>query len=95
MIVDYFTGVSFLNSNRSALIQRVKNVDVILDHLVDIIGSDLISSIRKKRTSQKKMRRIFEIIENQGVSSQLKFFKLLYEHEKILIENIKERPENN
>lgn len=94
-MIRYSTGVSFLDSNRSALIQRVGNVKAILDDLNGIIGREQLSEIKAMPTSQSKMRKIFEIIENQGVSSQLKFFKLLYEHEQIIIENIKERSENN
>lgn len=95
MIVDSSTGVSFLKSNWKALIQRVGHVEAIIDGLVGIIASELLSEIKALPTSQSKMRSIFEIIEKQGFSSQLIFFNSLCKVEKILIENIKREPENN
>lgn len=95
MIVNSSTGVSFLKSNRKTLIQRVGNVKAILDDLVGIIASELLSEIKAMPTSQSKIRSIFEIIEKQGFSSQLIFFNSLWRNQEALIDDIKKRPENN
>jgi len=63
MIVDSSTGVSFLKRNRIALIQRVGNVEAVIDGLVGIIASKLFSEIKAMPASQRKMRSIFEIID--------------------------------
>ncbi|XP_073697346.1 uncharacterized protein [Garra rufa] len=79
---------SFLKNNKADLIQRVRNVDVILDHLGDIIASEQISKIRAMTTSQEKMRSILEITEGQGLSSEQSFFKLLYKAEPALMKDM-------
>uniref|UniRef100_A0A673J566 Uncharacterized LOC107712133 n=1 Tax=Sinocyclocheilus rhinocerous TaxID=307959 RepID=A0A673J566_9TELE len=53
------------NSRLTELIQRVRNVNVILDHLDDINANEQVNKIRAM------------IIEGQGLSSEWKFFSLL------------------
>uniref|UniRef100_A0A8C1B8L3 Uncharacterized protein n=1 Tax=Cyprinus carpio carpio TaxID=630221 RepID=A0A8C1B8L3_CYPCA len=79
---------SFLKNNKAKLIQRVRNVDVILDHLGDVIANEQIDEIREMATSQRKMRRIFDIIESQGFLSEQKFLEVLYKEEPALMEDI-------
>lgn len=79
---------SFLKNNKAELIQRVRNVDVILDHLADVIANEQIDEIREMTTSQRKMRRIFDIIETQGFLSEQKFLEVLYKEEPALMEDM-------
>ncbi|XP_073696101.1 uncharacterized protein [Garra rufa] len=80
--------LSFLKNNRTQLIQRVKNVHAILDHFYGIIADDHLSKITAMTSSQEKMRSIFEIINSQGRSSELRFFKCLCKEEKVLMKDI-------
>uniref|UniRef100_A0A8C1TII4 Uncharacterized protein n=1 Tax=Cyprinus carpio TaxID=7962 RepID=A0A8C1TII4_CYPCA len=79
---------SFLKNNKAKLIQRVRNVDVILDHLGDVIANEQIDEIREMSTSQRKMRRIFDLIETQGFLSEQKFLEVLYKEEPALMEDM-------
>lgn len=63
-------------------------MNVILDHLGDIVANEQINEIREMTTSQIKMRRIFDIIESQGFSSEQKFFEVLYEAEPALMKDM-------
>lgn len=87
--------MSFLKNNRKVLIGRVRNINAILDDLVDVIADELSSEIKAMATPEEKFRTIFEITEKQGFSSQLIFFNSLYEAEKALIEDILMRTDNN
>uniref|UniRef100_A0A673H766 Uncharacterized LOC107710712 n=1 Tax=Sinocyclocheilus rhinocerous TaxID=307959 RepID=A0A673H766_9TELE len=80
--------VSFLKKNKAKLIQKVKNIDAILDHFEDIIVDEQIDEIGAMTTNQKKMRRIFKIIEGQGLSSKRMFFDLLYREERCLMDEM-------
>lgn len=86
--------MSFLKNNRKALIRRVRNINAILDDLVDVIADELSNEIKAMATPEEKFRTIFEITEKQGFSSQLIFFNSLYEAEQALIEDIM-RTDNN
>lgn len=77
-----------MKNNKAELIQRVRNVDVILDHLGDVIANEQIDEIREVTTSQRKMRRIFDIIETQGFLSEQKFLEVLYKEEPALMEDM-------
>ncbi|XP_052447871.1 interferon-induced protein with tetratricopeptide repeats 5 isoform X2 [Carassius gibelio] len=79
---------SFLKKNKAKLIQKVKNIDAILDHFEDIIADEQIEEIRKMSTPQNKMRTIFKIIEGQGLSSKRIFFDLLYQEERHLMDEL-------
>lgn len=63
-------------------------MDVILDHLGDVIANEQIDEIREMSTSQRKMRRIFDIIETQGFLSEQKFLEVLYKEEPALMEDM-------
>lgn len=63
-------------------------MDVILDHLGDVIANEQIDEIREVTTSQRKMRRIFDIIETQGFLSEQKFLEVLYKEEPALMEDM-------
>lgn len=63
-------------------------MDVILDHLGDVIANEQIDEIREMTTSQRKMRRIFDIIETQGFLSEQKFLEVLYKEEPALMEDM-------
>ncbi|XP_050966810.1 LOW QUALITY PROTEIN: interferon-induced protein with tetratricopeptide repeats 5 [Labeo rohita] len=80
--------LSFLKNNRAELIQRVRNVHAILDHYNGIIAKELISKITEMKTSQEKMRNIFDLIESQGHSSELTFFKCLCKEETVLMRDM-------
>uniref|UniRef100_A0A672PIF3 Symplekin scaffold protein n=1 Tax=Sinocyclocheilus grahami TaxID=75366 RepID=A0A672PIF3_SINGR len=80
--------VSFLKNNKAKLIQRVRNVDVILDHLGDVIANEQIDEIRELTTSQRKMRMIFDIIETQGPLSEQTFLEVLYKEEPVLMKDM-------
>ncbi|XP_051520162.1 uncharacterized protein LOC127421286 isoform X2 [Myxocyprinus asiaticus] len=80
---------SFLLENKSKLIQRVGNVDPILDYLDEFIEPEEMSEIRAMTTSQKKMRAIYRITERQGLSSKRTFFDSLHENETILMKDMK------
>ncbi|XP_059397312.1 interferon-induced protein with tetratricopeptide repeats 5 [Carassius carassius] len=79
---------SFLKDRKVELIQRVRNVDAILDHLGDIIAKEQIDEIRGMNTSQRKTRRIIDIIETQGVLSVQKLLEVLYKEEPALMKDM-------
>ncbi|XP_051965973.1 interferon-induced protein with tetratricopeptide repeats 5 [Xyrauchen texanus] len=79
---------SFLLENKSKLIQRVRNVDPILDDLDKFIEPEEMSEIRAMTTSQKKTRAIYDITDKQGLLSKQTFFDSLHKNETILMKDM-------
>ncbi|XP_073716672.1 uncharacterized protein [Misgurnus anguillicaudatus] len=79
---------SFLKTNKQKLIQRVLNVDAILDGLTDVVEQEQLKEIRAKTISQEKMRGLYDILEVRGSKFQQRVFTLLQENERYLMEDL-------
>lgn len=81
------TGVSFLKGKRSEIINRVVNIDAILDGFADDISLEQLNNIRVKKTPHAKTRAIFIFLDSMPTLKQ-KFFTLLKLNEPQLLEDL-------
>ncbi|NP_001297954.1 apoptosis-associated speck-like protein containing a CARD [Esox lucius] len=85
-------GQHFVDLYRKDLIERVSQVDPILDSLLQrkVIQQSAYSDVRSERTSQKRMRELYEgPVKGFGVSGKDIFLEILTEHEPYLISDLK------
>ncbi|XP_044227538.1 uncharacterized protein LOC122996067 [Thunnus albacares] len=82
----------FVDEHRADLIQRVTNIEPILDELLgDFIQTEAYNNIRSKRTSQAKMRELYDGTLKAGEEVKDAFYKLLEKCEGRLVRDIKKK----
>uniref|UniRef100_A0A8C8G347 CARD domain-containing protein n=1 Tax=Oncorhynchus tshawytscha TaxID=74940 RepID=A0A8C8G347_ONCTS len=82
----------FVDLHRTDLIQRVSEVDPILDRLLKrrVITDNGYSDVRSERTKQKKMRELFDgPLTGCGPKGKDIFLEILKEQEPFLIRELK------
>ncbi|KAM6995280.1 uncharacterized protein LKV04_007505 [Tautogolabrus adspersus] len=81
----------FVDKHKVQLIDRVSNVDPILDQLLErgVIQQESYDTIRALPTTQKKMRELFSGCLKAGAASKDIFYEILQEYEKFLINDLK------
>ncbi|XP_067465104.1 apoptosis-associated speck-like protein containing a CARD isoform X4 [Thunnus thynnus] len=82
----------FVDEHRVDLIQRVTNIEPILDELLgDFIQTEAYNKIRAKSTSQEKMRELYNGTLKAGEEVKDIFYKLLEKYEGCLVRDIKKK----
>ncbi|KAK7154487.1 hypothetical protein R3I94_007724 [Phoxinus phoxinus] len=80
-IQDYQT---FLKANTSQLVQKVKNIDPILDDLD--LHKESVANVRAKSTRQKKMRELLDCVNCESIAKNL--VNALFKHEESLMKEL-------
>lgn len=79
----------FVDEHRVELIQRVSNIEPILDELKGkIIQQEAYDEIRAQQTPQEKMRALYNGPLKAGDAAKEAFYQSLKKHEKMLIEDL-------
>ncbi|XP_051575870.1 apoptosis-associated speck-like protein containing a CARD isoform X3 [Myxocyprinus asiaticus] len=81
----------FIDRNRTALIQRVNNIDAILDELYEkeIIRQEEYNAIRAEKTPQSKMRALFDgPINSAGTGGKDTLYKVLMKLQSYLMKEL-------
>ncbi|XP_078143198.1 uncharacterized protein LOC139917902 [Centroberyx gerrardi] len=81
----------FVDKHRSALIQRVNKVALILDELLDndVIDQECYDNIMSKPTTQDKMRELYKSLKACGDRGKDIFYDILKQQEKFLMADLK------
>ncbi|XP_030015113.1 apoptosis-associated speck-like protein containing a CARD isoform X1 [Sphaeramia orbicularis] len=83
------TSLHFIDKHRVALINRVTNLDAILDELLgQFIDSAGYSKVRAKPTNEEKMREILDVAMKGGTKCKDILYEILERHEKYLLEEL-------
>lgn len=78
-----------MDEHRVELIQRVSNIEPILDELKEkIIQQEAYDEIRAQQTPQEKMRALYNGPLKAGDAAKEAFYQSLKKHEKMLIEDL-------
>uniref|UniRef100_A0A3P8TX36 PYD and CARD domain containing n=1 Tax=Amphiprion percula TaxID=161767 RepID=A0A3P8TX36_AMPPE len=80
----------FVDKHRGALIQRVSNIDSILDNLLDkkVINQEAYTKIRVIATPQEKIRALYEGPLQAAKACKDIFYQILQKHEEYLIKEL-------
>ncbi|XP_035810657.1 apoptosis-associated speck-like protein containing a CARD isoform X2 [Amphiprion ocellaris] len=80
----------FVDKHRGALIQRVSNIDSILDDLLEkkVINQEAYTKIRLIATPQEKMRALYEGPLKAAKACKDIFYQILQKHEEYLIKEL-------
>ncbi|KAF4117704.1 hypothetical protein G5714_002257 [Onychostoma macrolepis] len=80
----------FVDRNFAALVQKVTSVMAIADELKnkDMMHNEKYSEIRVEKTSQDKMRRLFEALHAGGDAVKYAFYYALRNHEPYLFRDL-------
>ncbi|KAL3980141.1 hypothetical protein ACER0C_016214 [Sarotherodon galilaeus] len=80
----------FVDKHRVELIQRVSNIEPILDELVKekVIQQESYDRIRALQTSQEKMRELYSGPLKAGSASKDVFYQILQTHERLLVNDL-------
>ncbi|XP_062278756.1 apoptosis-associated speck-like protein containing a CARD isoform X1 [Scomber scombrus] len=83
----------FVDKHKVELIQRVSNTDSILDGLFDhdVIPQEVYDKIRAVPTTQARVRELYCGPLKAGQECKNVFYKLLEQHEKFLVEDLKKK----
>ncbi|ROL50405.1 hypothetical protein DPX16_20972 [Anabarilius grahami] len=76
----------FLKDNTSRLVQKVKNIDPIIDDL-KFLHNESIANVRANPTCQKKMRELLDCVNCESLAKDL--VDALFEHEKSLMKEMR------
>lgn len=78
-----------MDEHRVELIQRVSNIEPILEELKEkIIQQEAYDEIRAQQTPQEKMRALYNGPLKAGDAAKEAFYQSLKKHEKMLIEDL-------
>lgn len=78
-----------MDEHRVELIQRVSNIEPILEELKEkIIQQEAYDKIRAQQTPQEKMRALYNGPLKAGDAAKEAFYQSLKKHEKMLIEDL-------
>ncbi|XP_072317366.1 uncharacterized protein [Eucyclogobius newberryi] len=86
-------GIKFVDDFQAELIQRVSNIEEILDELLKagVIGSEAYDSIRKQSTPYQKMRELFSgPLRSSGDTGKYIFYRILKKKEKFLCDELED-----
>lgn len=84
-----FSGEHFIERHRKSLIDRVTAVSPILDELHgDVLQPEQYDTIRSQRTSQEKMRSLYDCVRGWNVACKDKFYAALKKHEQHLVADL-------
>ncbi|XP_025051503.1 apoptosis-associated speck-like protein containing a CARD [Alligator sinensis] len=82
-------GEHFIDRHRKSLIDRVTTVSPILDELHgDVLQPEQYDTIRSQRTSQEKMRSLYDCVRGWNVACKDKFYAALKKHEQHLVADL-------
>ncbi|XP_066577781.1 NACHT, LRR and PYD domains-containing protein 3 [Amia ocellicauda] len=83
-------SVQFVDRHRATLIQRVCLVESIADALLSqgLIHSEMYSDLRAARTSQEKMRELYEALHCGGAQVKAAFYSILKEQDPHLVKDL-------
>ncbi|XP_006801914.1 apoptosis-associated speck-like protein containing a CARD [Neolamprologus brichardi] len=86
-------GKDFVEKHRGQLIQRVSNIALILDELLDkeVIQQETYTRIRALSTSQEKMRELYSGPLQASAACKKIFYDSLLENEKPLVKELSEK----
>uniref|UniRef100_A0A3Q1GUD3 CARD domain-containing protein n=1 Tax=Acanthochromis polyacanthus TaxID=80966 RepID=A0A3Q1GUD3_9TELE len=90
VIFRYKPDIHFVDKHREALIQRVSNIDSILDGLLDkkVIKREAYTKIRLIATPQEKIRALYEgPLQAAEICKEI-FYQILQKHEEFLIKDL-------
>ncbi|XP_032375193.1 apoptosis-associated speck-like protein containing a CARD [Etheostoma spectabile] len=84
-------GKHFVDKHRTKLIERVSNIAVILDELLDqgVLQEEMYDKIRLLPTCQEKMRALYSGPLKAGGVCKDKFYNILEDKERYLVEELK------
>uniref|UniRef100_A0A3Q4GFN2 PYD and CARD domain containing n=1 Tax=Neolamprologus brichardi TaxID=32507 RepID=A0A3Q4GFN2_NEOBR len=87
------SGKDFVEKHRGQLIQRVSNIALILDELLDkeVIQQETYTRIRALSTSQEKMRELYSGPLQASAACKKIFYDSLLENEKPLVKELSEK----
>ncbi|KAG7458909.1 hypothetical protein MATL_G00225580 [Megalops atlanticus] len=85
---DYHSGVEFVDNNKAELIQRVTLVEPLAEALGPMIPDEAYSKIRAARTSQEKMRELYDALHEGGPETKAAFYRALCKQNKHLVEHL-------
>ncbi|XP_069591622.1 uncharacterized protein [Ranitomeya imitator] len=81
----------FVIENRNKLISNITDVDSVLDDLLDegLLTEEQYDIIRKKDTSQEKMRELYGYVRSWGPGDNDAFLSILQKNNPVVIKNLK------
>lgn len=82
----------FVDVHRTELIKRVSSVAPIMDDLLEkkILNEEVYSDLKAERTTQKKMRELFDgPLNSCGLKGKDVFYEILEKHEEYLMKDLK------
>ncbi|XP_073403551.1 uncharacterized protein [Dendrobates tinctorius] len=81
-----------VTENRNKLINNITHVDPVLDDLLEkrLLTNEQYDIIRKKETSQEKMRELYGYVRSWGPRDNDTFLSILRDHNPVVIKNLKE-----
>uniref|UniRef100_A0A452HPR0 PYD and CARD domain containing n=1 Tax=Gopherus agassizii TaxID=38772 RepID=A0A452HPR0_9SAUR len=85
-----FSGKHFIDQHRQQLIQRVRQVDGVLDKLYNtVLDNEQYQSIRAERTDPEKMRKLFDLLPSWNRACKDQLYQVLEAKQKFLIQELK------
>uniref|UniRef100_A0A8C3T486 Apoptosis-associated speck-like protein containing a CARD n=1 Tax=Chelydra serpentina TaxID=8475 RepID=A0A8C3T486_CHESE len=80
----------FIDQHREQLIQRVRQVDGVLDKLYStVLDNEQYQSIRAERTDPEKMRKLFDLLPSWNRDCKDQLYQVLEAKQKFLIQELK------
>uniref|UniRef100_A0A8C0GTB9 Apoptosis-associated speck-like protein containing a CARD n=1 Tax=Chelonoidis abingdonii TaxID=106734 RepID=A0A8C0GTB9_CHEAB len=80
----------FIDQHREQLIQRVRQVDGVLDKLYNtVLDNEQYQSIRAERTDPEKMRKLFDLLPSWNRACKDQLYQVLEAKQKFLIQELK------
>ncbi|XP_048050431.1 uncharacterized protein si:dkey-10c21.1 isoform X2 [Megalobrama amblycephala] len=76
----------FLKDNNSQLVQKVKNIDPIIDDLIKFLHDESIANVRANPTLQKKMRELLGCVNCESIAKAI--VDALFKHEESLMKEL-------
>ncbi|XP_037754909.1 NACHT, LRR and PYD domains-containing protein 1a allele 5-like isoform X1 [Chelonia mydas] len=84
------TEEHFIDQHREQLIQRVRQVDGVLDKLYNtVLDNEQYQSIRAERTDPEKMRKLFDLLPSWNQDCKDQLYQVLEAKQKFLIRELK------
>ncbi|OCT58981.1 uncharacterized protein LOC108703748 [Xenopus laevis] len=80
----------FVDRHRAALIDRMSHIDPVLDDLLGdkILTQEQYDTVRSNRTSQEKMRHLYDCVKTWGKIEKEMFYSTLFVHNRALIKDL-------
>ncbi|KAI4891865.1 hypothetical protein NFI96_005956 [Prochilodus magdalenae] len=83
-------AAEFVDGHRETLIQRVSSVMEIVDRLRSkkMMGKEMYDEIRSEKTSQERMRKLYDALDSGGTKVKAEFYKVLKEKLQSLVDEL-------